>query len=173
MTCGPLLCKTLPTALGHGPQITVSLNPAGTLAEKRFLPKRRPHASTAKPAMARSRLIPEIKAGRSCLRGSVHITRIRHRWRFLLWFLRELRSEVRENVGQVEDLYRAKDNPCCEPSRCHSKLSSHQALRRSSFVQKNWGSICCVCIKYSNCLRRVNVLCSKTSFVMSIRLNRS
>jgi hypothetical protein len=169
----PLLSKALPTALIHGPEITVSLNPAGTLAGKRFLPKRRPHASTAKPAMARSRLIPENKAWTLILEGLVHITRNRHRRRFLTWFIRELRGEVRENVEQVEDLYRAKDNPCCEPSRYHSKLSSDQALRRSSFVQKNWGSICCVCIKYSNCLRRVNVLCSKTSFVMSIRLNRS
>jgi len=42
-----------------------------------------------------------------------------------------------------------------------------------ALVQKNWGSICCVRIKYSNCLRRVNVRYSKTSFVMSIRLNRS
>src|SRR5438132_6395496 len=66
-----------------------------------------------------------------------------------------------------------KDNLCFEPSRCHSKLTCHQVPRRSSFVQKNWGSICCVCIKYSNCLRRVNVRYSKTSFVMSIRLNRS
>ena len=88
-------------------------------------------------------------------------------------FLRELRGEVPENIGQVEDAYRTKDNLCFEPSRSHSKPASHQLLRRSSFVQKNWGSICCVCIKYSNCLRRVNVLCSKTSFVMSIRLNRS
>ena len=66
----PLLSKAVPTALVHGPEITVSLNPAGTLAGERFLPKRRPHASTAKPAMALSRLIPEIKPGRSCLRGS-------------------------------------------------------------------------------------------------------
>jgi hypothetical protein len=66
----PLLSKAFPTALIHGPEITVSLNPAGTLAGKRFLPKRRPHATTAKPAMALSRLIPEIKPGRSCLWGS-------------------------------------------------------------------------------------------------------
>jgi hypothetical protein len=58
------------------------------------------------------------------LEGLVHITRIRHRRRFLLWLLRELRGEVRENVGQVEDLYRAKDNPCCEPSRCPFLSSS-------------------------------------------------
>lgn len=169
----PLLSKALPTALIHGPEITVSLNPAGTLAGKRFLPKRRPHASTAEPAMALTRLIPRNKGLALALEWFVHITRIRQRRRFLLWFLRELRGEVRENVGQVEDLYRAKDNPCCEPSRRHSKLSSHQALRRSSFVQKNWGSICCVRIKYSNCFRRVKLRYSKTSFVMSIRLNRS
>ncbi|PYK17568.1 MAG: hypothetical protein DME55_09645 [Verrucomicrobia bacterium] len=66
----PLLSKTLPTALVHGTEITVSLSPAGTLAGKRFLPKERPHASTAKPAMALNRLIPRIKAWRSCLSGS-------------------------------------------------------------------------------------------------------
>ena len=87
-------------------------------------------------------------------------------------FLRELRGKVRENVGQVEDAYPAKVNSCFEPPRCHSKISSHQVLRRSSFVQKNWRSICCVCIKYSNCLRRVNVRYSKTAFVMSIRLEK-
>ena len=54
-------------------------------------------------------------------------------------FLRELRGEVPEKVGQVEDAYRAKDNLCFEPSRGHSKPASHQLLRRSSFVQKNWG----------------------------------
>src|SRR6267142_2573685 len=88
-------------------------------------------------------------------------------------FLRELRREVRENVGQVEDAYPAKVNPCFGPPRCHSKISSHQVLCRSSFVQKNSRSICCVRIKYSNCLRLINVRYSKTFFVMSIRLNRS
>ena len=39
-------------------------------------------------------------------------------------FLRELRGEVRENVGQVEDAYPAKVNPCFGPPRCHSKISS-------------------------------------------------
>jgi hypothetical protein len=87
--------------------------------------------------------------------------------------LRELRGEVRENVGQVEGPYPAKDNLCFKPPRYHSKLASHQVLCRSSFAQKNCGSICCVCIKYSNCLRRVNVRYSKTSFVMSILLNKS
>jgi hypothetical protein len=62
-------------------------------------------------------------------------------------FLRELRGKVRENVGQVEDAYPAKVNSCFEPPRCHSKISSHQVLRQSSFVQKHWRSICCVRIK--------------------------
>jgi hypothetical protein len=31
-------------------------------------------------------------------------------------FLRELRVEVRENVGQFEDAYRAKDNLCFDRS---------------------------------------------------------
>src|SRR5438094_1403123 len=89
-------------------------------------------------------------------------------------FLRELRDEVREKVGQVEDSCSRKgQSRALNCLRYHSKLASYQVVRRSSFVQKNWGSICCVCIKYSNCLRRVNVRYSKTSFVMSIRLNRS
>src|SRR4030095_8124561 len=87
-------------------------------------------------------------------------------------FLRELRGKVRENVGQVEDASPAKVNRCFEPPRGHSKIPSHQVLRRSSFVQKNWRSICCVCIKYSNCLRRVNVRYSKTALVMSIHLEK-
>jgi hypothetical protein len=60
-------------------------------------------------------------------------------------FLRKLRDQVRENLWQVEDAYRAKDNLYFAPSRCHSKPDSHQMLRRSSFVQENWGSIYGIC----------------------------
>src|SRR6266700_2340100 len=57
-----------------------------------------------------------------------------------------------------------KDNSVLQAVALSFKLASHQVLPRSSFVQKNGGSICCVCIKYSNCLRRVNVRYSKTVF---------
>ena len=168
----PLLSQVILTGLVHGPEITVSVNAGGTVTGRRLPPKRRPHASTAEPAMALSRLIPRNKGLALALEGLVHITRIRHRRRFLLCFSGNCGAKFAKMYGKSKILYRAKDDLCFEPSRCHSKLASHQ-VRRSSFVQKNWGSICCVCIKYSNCLRRVNVRCSKTSFAMSIRLNRS
>ena len=93
----------LSNALDHGPGITVSLNPAGTPAGKRFLPKRRPHASPAKPAMALSRLIPEIKAWRSCLRGSC-TSQESAIDSGSSPVLRKLRGEVRENLRRGKDL---------------------------------------------------------------------
>jgi hypothetical protein len=91
-------------------------------------------------------------------------------------FLRKLRDQVRENVWQVEDAYRAKDNLCFAPSRCHSKPDSHQMLRRSSFVQKNWGSIYGICRRdegpWSRQRRFSVVLIESTFFVeVSVQTN--
>src|SRR4029077_11465893 len=93
-------------------------------------------------------------------------------------------------------------NPCCAKSRAQKERAKNPRLSSSSSdpmtytpeglvsmkcicrgdgpsnfhgdsVQKKWSSSCWVRMRYSSCFRRVNVRYSKTSFVMSIRLNRS
>src|SRR4029077_18047646 len=71
----PLFSKVIPTASGHGPERTVSVNPGGTVAAERLPSTIRPHAAATNHAIAATRLIRGMQASTPSLRRLAQIAR--------------------------------------------------------------------------------------------------
>src|SRR5882762_2236132 len=71
----PLFSNATPTASLHGPEIGLSVNPGGTVAAERLLPRIRPDTTSTKHAIAVARLIRETRASSPPLRWRAQITR--------------------------------------------------------------------------------------------------
>src|SRR6478672_721474 len=71
----PLFSKATPTALDHGPEMMVSVNPGSTVAAERLPSTIRPNAAAANHAIAATRLIRGMQASTPSLRRLAQIAR--------------------------------------------------------------------------------------------------